>query len=167
MRFDLEKEGSKDYLKLSYLLLCAATLKYPLNSIYIENVNLKYKAEINKDIAESFVGLSFKKKLQIAPIIISDNQYKFKKDHHTINILNELIVKRNKILHNKSYFKQLNLESDGSFLIGEEKVTKIDNKKCLSYGEALTKFYNGFVIPARGNSLVETDFLIKINNEFK
>jgi len=33
MKNDLVKEDSKDYLKLSYLLLCAATLEYSLNCI--------------------------------------------------------------------------------------------------------------------------------------
>ncbi|MDZ4711959.1 MAG: hypothetical protein SGI89_06485 [bacterium] len=163
MRNDLKKEESPEYLKLSYLLFCAATLEYSLNSLYIESIFLKYSKEIFKDITESFVGLSFKKKFQMAPIIISNNRLMFKKDHQIINTIFELIDKRNKILHNKSYFRQLNMESDGTFRIEKENlVTLIDKQKCLKYGEALTTLNIDFFTPARTNSLIEKEFLIML-----
>jgi len=162
MKLDLEEEEKKDYLKLSYLLICAATLEYTLNSIYIMHVNLKYDAESNKEIAECFVGQNFKTKLQIAPVIISDNKFKFRKDNNIIKSLNELILKRNKILHNKSYFTQLNMNNDGTFEIKSDLVSKIDKKKCLEFGNALKIYLDDFIFPSRNNSLKENDLLVKI-----
>jgi len=112
---------------------------------------------MTKEIAESFVGLSFKKKLLIIPIIISNNKFMFKKNHKIIIILNELITKRNKILHNKSYFRQLNIDSDGTFRFEEDLVTLIEKQKSLAFGEALKIFHADFVIPASTNSLIEND----------
>lgn len=161
MRIDLMKTSSPKYLNVSYLLFCAATLEYTLNITYVRKCNILFHKDVNEKLSKAFIEHDVKTRIIMAPIILSNNEFRFNEKHKVIYDIKELIASRNKILHKKNYFESPSFDKAGAFKINLEfdKITEKD--KCLKYGEALNTLKVGFFDPILDDRLKETDFLIK------
>ncbi len=165
MRIDLEKDNSPNYLNVSYILFCAATLEYSLNLTFAWKCKLLFHERVYDKIAKSFVELDVKSKLIMAPVILSNNEFMFNEDHFIINSMNELISTRNKILHKKNYFESPIYDKQGAFKINATFQKLTEKKKCLQYGQSLKILKKSFFDPiniGKSCKIVESEFLKKI-----
>ena len=157
---DLLKKGSPDYLPFAYLALCAATLEYSLNWLYF-NHNLKSKSP------KDFLAMGLKNKLHVAPIRVTNQLYQFNLNHSKMKDLEELIKRRNTMLHNESYAIPIDIENEKDkngiveFRV-ENHIESLDQEECISYGIALGKLKSDLLDQYRNNSINDTDFIIKM-----
>src|SRR4051794_32820511 len=80
---DILKRNETEYLFFSFFTLCAATLEYSLNFILTDYCLNKFGHESYRSYAEGYINLSFQKKLQMIPFIISDSKLKFNQNSST------------------------------------------------------------------------------------
>jgi hypothetical protein len=161
---DLCKEVSPSYLAFSYLTLCAATLEYSLNSIYHDFCLQSFHSP--KIFAEAFLSMNFKSKLFLSPIIVTKHQYQFDLNHPTIKSLEQLIGRRNKMLHNKSYVITIDTEKEKDennmiYFQVKDHIQSLDRNECVTYGNALGKLKSDFLDPYREKKIIATDLIIK------
>lgn len=166
---DLSKKRHKSYLCFTYLALCAATLEYSLNSLFIDYCIGQFGPNDYKPFAETYLSMNFKAKLNLAPVTISGNQFMFKKDHKSLKDLENLITRRNRMLHNKSYLQNLaNLKPNKEGVIHFEirdHISTLSPKECLVYGNALGKLKQDLLDPFRKDGLVESDLIVRMEHE--
>ncbi|HLS30374.1 MAG TPA: hypothetical protein VK021_05930 [Flavobacteriaceae bacterium] len=175
----LKSEGS-EHLFFSFFTLCASTLEYSLNFIIADFCVSKYGPKNYKDYSEGYMGLPFRKKLLMIPLIISNGQYEIDNTHSSFKQLEEMITLRNRILHNKDFLKEFDFpklnseivdggiivplkeaEIDFEFEISTNHIDKLTREKCLKFGDALGDFKKYIMTPSLNNELGENSMIKK------
>ena len=176
---DIKNDKESDYLFFGFFTLCSATLEYSLNYILADYCIDKFGPEKYKSYCKEFIGLSFRNKLFMIPHIISEGQFQMNEYAKSFKTLEELITLRNKIMHNKEFLKEFDLQingeikGDGVFIPIEKseldfKINVADNyidtltkEKCLRFGDALGEFKKFVMTPALLKELDKNEMILK------
>jgi len=170
---DLKKENPPDYLLFCYLSLCSATLEYSINWVFIDFCISKFGLDEYQTYAEAYLSNSFKSKLYLMPITVTESKFRFNGNHKAIKTLEQLISRRNTMLHNKSFLKYIDVEiikrtedEIESFNINNFKfnnlLISLCKKEVFDYGTALGKLRRDFFDQYRNSSIKETDLIKRI-----
>jgi hypothetical protein len=106
-KYEAEEENTET-LRVPYIITCAAALECLLNDRLIEFCYVNWK-EKYKSIAESYISMSFRRKLiSLFPILTHDS-FRINQEHQTYRRLCDLIRARNKLMHGKSFLQEIEL----------------------------------------------------------
>ena len=103
------KDNKPDYLDVPYILMCATTLEAKLND-ELHNYAVKLWKDEFATIANSYMSMSFKSKLNSLVPILTDNQFRINQDHFVYKCLASLIKVRNKLVHPKTSIKTFKIK---------------------------------------------------------
>ena len=112
MREQYLEEGEPDRLAVPYILMCATTLEARLNDGLHDYASRVWKDRY-KSIADSYLSMSFRGKLNALVPILTNNKYRINQDHFVYQRLASLISVRNLIAHPKpivTEFEEFELE---------------------------------------------------------
>ncbi|WP_291860230.1 hypothetical protein [Marinilabilia sp.] len=176
---DIKNDNISDYLLFGFFTLCSATLEYSLNYILADYSVDKFGPENYKSYCREYIGLSFRNKLLMIPHIISDGKYQMNDEATSFKTLEELIILRNKIMHNKEFLKEFDLPINGELLedkvyipldkskwdfkinIADNYIDTLTKEKCLKFGDALGEFKKYIMTPALSKKLNVNEMILK------
>lgn len=175
---DVKDGVETPYLLFAFVTLCAATLEYSLNYLILEYCIDKYGPHNYKQYCEIFINFQFKNKLYLVPTLLSDGKLVVDNSNGSIKKLEELIVLRNRILHNKESLEAIetpdlgtsiidngvfvpveNAEVNLSFSLKDNPIETLSKQLCMQFGDALGDFRTYIMTPAFEDSLVECSLL--------
>lgn len=161
-RIDMMRPDSPSYVKIAYLAICAATLEHCLNWIYLDFCIKTFSAP--NRLTEAYLSMNFRSKLFLAPVTVSKQSFEFDLEHGTIKCLEQLITRRNKMLHNKTQILTINTEKDvdnkGMITLRlPDHIESLELHECLQYSFALTHFKTEFLDLYSEGRLAETSLL--------
>lgn len=175
---DIQNGAEVSYLLFAFVTLCSATLECSLNYLILEYCLDKYGPQGYKRYWNTYTKVQFAEKLYIVPTLLSDGELVIQSDHKSIKKLEELIVLRNRILHNKESLEAIETADLGATLIDGQLIIPKDNanieiafnlqdnpietltkQMCLQFGDALGDFKSQIMYPALRKELKECDIL--------
>ncbi|MCH8261433.1 MAG: hypothetical protein IIA77_00070 [Proteobacteria bacterium] len=150
-------EGKPDYLAVPYILMCSITLEARLNDELHNHATTVWKDDFTT-IANSYMSMSFRSKLNSLVPILTENKFRINQDHFVYQRLASLITIRNKLAHPKTTIEKFKAEEPDKkgfpFLVGlpPEYFEKVDDLTLgtkdaftpLEYHEALEKLEKWF-----------------------
>lgn len=101
-------EGNSKML-LPFVVTCAATLECILNEHISLGCNEKFSGH-SKDIQDALVSMSLAGKLRFIIPFLTDNQARLNRHHPACHLLVGLISLRNKLMHYKTSFEEVDAE---------------------------------------------------------
>lgn len=175
---DIKSGVNTPYLMFAFVTLCAATLEYSLNYLILEYCVGKHGPHNYKQYWEMYINVQFKNKLYLVPTLLSDGKLVVDNSNGSIKKLEELIVLRNRILHNKESLEAIetpdlgasivdngvfvpveNAEVNLSFSLKDNPVETLSKQLCMQFGDALGDFKTYIMTPAFEDSLGESSLL--------
>lgn len=176
---DILNDFASDYLYFGFFTLCASTLEYSLNYLIVNHSIEKYGTTHYKKNCNVIFKQSFKDKLLNITSIYTEGRYVSNREHPSFKILEDLIILRNKILHNKEFLNELNIppihgeiqgeniliplkESNVEFELEIEPnyIDTLTKEKCISFGNALGDFKKHIMSPLLNNVLGENPMIL-------
>jgi len=149
-----------------------------LNYLILEHCLDKYGPHDYKRYWNTYTKVQFAEKLYVVPTLLSEGALVIQSDHRAIKKLEELIVLRNRILHNKEALETIETPDLGATVIDGQLIIPKDNanieiafslqdnpietltkQMCLEFGDALGAFRNQIMYPALRKELKECDVL--------
>jgi hypothetical protein len=100
IRVRYEKESEPEYLAVPYILMCATTLEARLNDELFGFASATWKDDF-KAVAEAYLSMSFRGKLNALVPVLTNNEYRINHDHFVYQRLASLISVRNVLAHPK------------------------------------------------------------------
>ena len=131
-----EKTIPSQYLDVPYTITCAAALESRLND---EIVQFSYKSfeTAARKMAESFLTMSFRGKLNTIVPFLTSNRFVFNTDHEVYKRLLSLIKVRNSLVHPKAFFKDISIQQEVDPNTGNAFLYPV-SKKLAEIGEDLS-----------------------------
>jgi len=130
----VEKNKREKYELIPFIVTCAAGLECLLNDTIINHVSFVFGPEGYKRFADPLLAIPLRGKLNYILPLISESKFFLKEKSPTYQNLASLISIRNKLMHNKSHYIEVDLEQkeDGTYgiqvpakvtMLGKVKVT--------------------------------------------
>lgn len=173
-------ENHSEHLYFGFFTLCSATLEYSLNFILADFAVRKFGPSKYKRYCDGYINLPLRRKLFMAPNIISEGEYVINENHITFKKLEQLVKLRNRILHNKEflnefYIPDLNVEvTEDSIFVPKDKseinfefevkdnpINTLNKKLCIDFGNALGDFKKYLMTPSINNELKDNPMIVK------
>ena len=155
---EILNNNESDYLYFAFTILCASTLEYSLNYILTDYCINTFGSDNYKENCDRYIDRKFRTKLLNIPSIVSNGQYYMNEKHTSFIVLEELIILRNRILHNKESLNEFDcpingeLEGDCIYIplknsriefelpIETNYIDSLTKEKCLAFGNDIGDF---------------------------
>lgn len=95
---------------LPFALMCAAALEAKLNDHLVAHAFESFPVEHYKRISEAFLTMRLRGKLDAFVPILTNSRFAINTDSKTYRSLSHLISVRNKIVHSKSFYEEVEVE---------------------------------------------------------
>jgi len=99
------------FLDVPYTITCAAALESRLNDEIVQFVHKSFKRSACQ-IADSYLSMSFRGKLNIIVPLLTSNSFVFNPGHEVYKKLVSLIQVRNALVHPKSLFEDVEIKQE-------------------------------------------------------
>ena len=105
----IEQTIPSQFLAVPYIITCAAALESRLND---EIVQFSYEsfANVGREMAESFLSMTFRGKLNAVVPLLTSNRFVFNTSHEVYKKLSSLIKVRNFLVHARSFFEDVSIQ---------------------------------------------------------
>lgn len=171
-----EGDSTSNFLVVPFVLTCAATLEATLNDQLVTWAFRVYERSEYKRVAEAYLTMSLRGKLDIIVPHLSYDKYIFDKTSADYRALGDLISRRNKLVHSKSFYEdeKITVSDTDPFEI-EMSPTQLErwmqslfygthSKHCVEYHNAIIALDELFFYPLEKHELSENS-LIKRNKK--
>jgi hypothetical protein len=107
----IEETTPPQYLAVPYIITCSAALESRLND---EIVRFSYESfdKAGREMAESFLSMTFRGKLNAIVPLLTSNIFVFNTGHEVYKKLLSLIKVRNFLVHPKSFFEDISIQQE-------------------------------------------------------
>jgi len=132
----VEQTIPSQFLDVPYIITCAAALESRLND---EMVHFSYETfdDAGREMAESFLSMSFRGKLNAVVPLLTSNSFVFNTGHEVYKKLSSLIKVRNLLVHPKSFFEDVSIQQEVDSNTGKAFPYPV-SKKLAELGEDLS-----------------------------